>query len=120
MEIEKGVFSPESSSDSIVWAHRAFKGIDSNDPSAANYQDVVQNEEGKVVDSEVSVKVTLIFSNKILWIIHTSIWLPGCSCSLEWGRKVMDIEVSVKVTLNLANKNLMRYSHIDLTIWMYM
>ena len=69
MEIEKGVFSPESSSDSIVWAHRAFKGIDSNDPSAANYQDVVQNEEGKVVDSEVSVNMTMVLACEILCII---------------------------------------------------
>lgn len=53
MEVEKGVFSPESSSDSIMWAHRVFKGMDTNDSSASNYLDLVQTEDGREIDNEV-------------------------------------------------------------------
>eukprot|EP00057_Strongylocentrotus_purpuratus_P003049 XP_003725816.1 PREDICTED: NACHT and WD repeat domain-containing protein 1 isoform X1 [Strongylocentrotus purpuratus] len=86
MEVEKGVFSPESSSDSIMWAHRVFKGMDTNDSSASNYLDLVQTEDGREIDNESSEQLAQLTKR-----LHTKVnegnYMPF---EVNWGPKGLD------------------------------
>ncbi|XP_072168845.1 NACHT domain- and WD repeat-containing protein 1-like [Diadema setosum] len=85
-EIEKGVFSPESSSESIIWAHRIFKGIDCNDSMATNYLDLVQTEAGKEVDSESNEQLAQL-TKRLHSKVNEGNFLPF---EVPWGPKGLD------------------------------
>ncbi len=66
MEIEEGVFCPQSQSDAVIWLHRRLSKIDPSDDTAANHIDLLpDNKEIDPLSQEQLGQLTKRLAGKV-------------------------------------------------------
>ena len=66
MEVEEGVFCPQSQSDAVVWLHRRLSKIDANDDTAAKHIDLLpENNEIDALSQEQLSQLTKRLAGKV-------------------------------------------------------